>query len=100
MRRYVLCLLGAIVLLCALGMSLLYSSTAYAYQTGKLDEDSQKLAGEIAQLESTYKKDTMAFEKSEGIRGNRMVSYSPAGEEVRYARVGGSVYSMLSRGTL
>ena len=99
MRRYMWCLLGAIGVLCVVGMSMLYVSTSYAYQSAKLDEESKALSEEIATLESAYKEQTASFSDTE-FASTRMTRYSPGGEHVRYARVGGSVYSMLSLSNL
>jgi hypothetical protein len=96
MRRYVWCLLGVIGVLCVVGMLMLYTSTAYAYEAAKLDQSSEDLSGEIASLESVYKDKTANF-ISQGAHRANMVRYSPGSREVRYAQVGGAVYSMLSQ---
>lgn len=99
MRRYMWCLLGAIGMLVITGMVMLYASTAYAYEAAEFDRSTQDLSGEIASLESVYKEQTAYFNQ-ESFSNTKMVRYSPRGETVRYARVGGSVYSMLSSSSL
>lgn len=70
MRRYVWCLLGVIGVLCVVGMLMLYTSTAYAYEAAKLDQSSEDLSGEIASLESVYN-DKIANVISQGAHENK-----------------------------
>ncbi|MFW0871083.1 MAG: hypothetical protein ACKKL4_01345 [Patescibacteria group bacterium] len=80
-------------------MFMLHNSTAYAYQIGELNQKSKYISEEIASLESAYKNQTAHLDNQEFDMG-QMVRYSPAEKTVRYAQVGGSVYSMLTHSSL
>lgn len=94
---YVSLLAFAIVGLFVWSLVMSYQSSVIVYGINDTETTNALIAEQIAAYETDYHQITQDYVNSEGDAINRsVVAYSTRDENVRFAQVGGSVYSMLT----
>lgn len=98
-NRYVILLLLGITGTFFWGLTVVSTSAGIVHQVKSIEQENRDLSLALTQAESQYHQETQ-MNYSEEAQYENMVSYSVRDENVRYAQVGGSVYSVLSRNDL
>ena len=89
--RYALLILAGSVLCASYGVYGMFDSSRTAYEVQDLTGEIAQINLEIAQEESRYYETTQALVQDKA--SSSMIAYSPSSQDLRYAQVGGSVYS-------
>lgn len=96
MQRHVILLLLCTAVLFMWGLSMTFASSQVVHQIGAMEQKNQELAERVTVYESQYHEQTQeVIAQKDVVSHYNMVAYSLRDERVRYAQVGGSVYSML-----
>ncbi len=93
--RYIVLTVCLSTLAVVVGIFHLFNASVIAYQLGQNEQTISEMNQKIAQLESAY------YEETKNITAESakfaVQQYSPASENLRYARVGGATYSLLTQ---
>ena len=101
MTRYVVLLLTSIFIVFVWGLSVVYSSSSMVYEVSALEKENMRISRLVAEEESAYFSKTRMQNAGDVSYGEmNMVAFSTRDEHVRYAAVGGSVYSLVSQSDL
>lgn len=92
--RYVALLVLVNIFALGFGVSHVTSSSRVAYELGSTEKEISQLQYEIALMENQYH--TVASVYDVQSSQSELVAFTPASQQLRYARVGGSVYSLLT----
>lgn len=94
---YVSLLVFGIVSLFVWSLVMSYQSSVIVYEINDTEEANAAISEEIAQYETEYHVATQEYVENEDVLASEtLVAYSTRDSNVRYAQVGGSVYSMLT----
>jgi|GEM_PF-7064950 len=85
--------LCAVAVLC--GIVSLFQTSSIAYELRQGEKHITEMNQQIAELESAYYEETKNISVSSAQFA--MQEYSPASENLRYARVGGATYTLLTQ---
>lgn len=94
---YVGLLALGIVALLVWSLVMSYQSSVIVYEINDTENENEVLSGQIAAYETQYHAMTQQYVQNEnGGITDTAVAYSTRDDNVRYAQVGGAVYSMLT----
>ena len=95
MARYIVLIVCLSVTSALWGMISLFSTSSVAYQVSQYESQIAQMNQDIAELESSYYIDTQNLTIADATV--TVEEYSPASGSLRYARVGGATYSLLTQ---
>lgn len=92
--RYIILTVCLSTLFASWGVFNLFSTSSIAYQVSQYERYVSEMNQDIAELESSYYEDTQNLTIADARVS--VEEYSPASGNLRYARVGGTTYSLLT----